>query len=25
VTARADGDGRIVLEKTGLPPWAEAS
>jgi hypothetical protein len=25
VAARADGPGRIVLEKTGLPVWAEAS
>jgi hypothetical protein len=25
VTARADAEGRIVLEKTGLPVWAEAS
>ena len=24
VQARADGPGRIVLEKVGLPPWAEA-
>jgi bifunctional DNA-binding transcriptional regulator/antitoxin component of YhaV-PrlF toxin-antitoxin module len=25
VAARADGEGRIVLEKIGLPVWAEAS
>jgi hypothetical protein len=25
VTARGEGAGRIVLEKTGLPVWAEAS
>jgi bifunctional DNA-binding transcriptional regulator/antitoxin component of YhaV-PrlF toxin-antitoxin module len=25
VAARADGPGRIVLEKSGLPVWAEAS
>jgi hypothetical protein len=25
VHARADGSGRIVLEKAGLPVWAEST